>query len=43
MPDRADDSFPLTPALSLRERETLGAAVGFFHSRPPYGRHPLWP
>ena len=28
MPDRADDSFPLTPALSLRERETLGAAVG---------------
>ena len=33
----------LTPALSLREREVPGSTVGFFRSRPPYGRNPLRP
>src|SRR5881397_77607 len=39
--DCANDSFPLTPALSLGEREAHDSAAGFFGSRPPPGRDPL--
>ena len=28
--------FPLTPALSLREREALGSVMNDFHTRPLY-------
>jgi hypothetical protein len=36
-----DDSFPLTPALSLGEREVPGSALGSIRSRRPYGSDPL--
>src|SRR5437867_962122 len=39
----ANDSFPLTPTLSLREREALGSAFGCFRSRARYGRDLLRP
>src|SRR5881397_2172300 len=36
-----DAPFPLTPALSLRDREIPGSAVVLFGSRLPHERDPL--
>ena len=41
-PRRSNDPFPLTPALSLRERENRSRRVGEFGALGLFERRPAW-